>query len=95
MKMTQEFKAPRPLDQIQQEYIQLCTKAGDLQYKISRFDNDLESINEQLQMLNFEAAAAREAEHNAAVEKAEKAEAVRVSGPETKEGESCVEKSAS
>ena len=60
----------RPLQVIQQEYTQLCTKAGDLQYKIRCFQTDLETVNGQLLSLNHEAVTSQEAAAKEADEKA-------------------------
>lgn len=51
-------KAPRSIGEIQAEYQSLCTRAGDLQYKVFIFSKDLELVNASLKDLNFEAAAA-------------------------------------
>lgn len=58
--MSKEFKAPRPIQAIQQEYVQLCTKAGDLGYKIRCFEKDLSTVYDQLRELNFEAVASQQ-----------------------------------
>lgn len=53
--MNEEQKsAPRTPEQIQQEYAQLCIKAGDLGYKIQAFQKDLDMVHGQLRDLNFE-----------------------------------------
>lgn len=46
----------RTLAEVSQEYSNLCAKAGNLQYQIVVFNEDLALINEQLKNLNFEAA---------------------------------------
>jgi hypothetical protein len=51
-------KTPRSIGEIQAEYQSLCTRAGDLQYKVFIFSKDLELVNASLKDLNFEAAAA-------------------------------------
>lgn len=58
--MSKEFKVPRSVQQIQQDYVQLTTKAGDLQYKIHVSQSDLGLINQQLKDLNFEYIAAQQ-----------------------------------
>lgn len=52
-----EEKKSRSLEEIQQEYQNLCLKAGHLQYQISAISKDLELVNGQLREINFEAAA--------------------------------------
>lgn len=71
--MSKEFKAPRDLPTIQREYSNLCTRAGDIQYKVSALSGDLAVLNAQLKDLNFEAVASAEAASKA--EAAAKAEA--------------------
>ena len=68
--MPREFKNPRSLGEIQQEYVQLCTKAGDLSYKVVQFNKDISTLQGQLEDLNFEAVAAQKK----AAEEAKKAE---------------------
>ncbi len=68
--MSKEFKAPRPLQQIQADYQRLALKAGDMQYKIHVFEKDLATLNAQMQEINFEAVASQQA---AAEEKAKAA----------------------
>lgn len=46
----------RTLAEVTQEYSNLCAKAGNLQYQIQVFGEDLKLVNEQLKELNFEAA---------------------------------------
>lgn len=60
--MSKEFKVPRLKAEIEKDYMNLCARAGDLQYKISRHEKDLESLNSQLQDLNLEFAASAKAE---------------------------------
>lgn len=45
----------RTLAQVSQEYSNLCAKAGNIQYQIQVFGEDLKLVNEQLKDLNFEA----------------------------------------
>lgn len=59
--MTKEFKNPRAIEVIQAEYQSLCTRAGDIQYKLFLFNKDLATINEELVNINQEAAAAMRA----------------------------------
>lgn len=65
-----QFKPPRSMPEIQQEYQSLCTKAGHTQYQIYTLQKDLDAMYSTLRDLNFEAAAAQ----NAAAEAAKKAE---------------------
>ncbi len=51
-------KPPRELPVIQQEYQNLCVKAGHLQYQIVTLQKDLDALNSTLRDLNFEGAGA-------------------------------------
>lgn len=73
--MSEEAKKTRTVEEIQQEYTQLCCKAGHTQYQISGLEKDLEMINSSLRELNFEAAAASAAKAAAEAPKEEKASA--------------------
>lgn len=68
--MEEVKKQERTLEQVTQEYSQLCSKAGHAQYQIHVHTKDLELINKELRDLNFEAAAIQ----NKAKEEAAKAE---------------------
>ena len=46
----------RSISDVSQEYQQLCTKAGHLQYQIDAFSKDLSLLNSTMRDLNFEAA---------------------------------------
>lgn len=59
-------KKTRSVAEIQAEYQGLCTRAGHFQYQIFNFTKDLELVNQKLRDLNFEAAAAHQAEQEAA-----------------------------
>lgn len=48
----------RTVEEIRNEYGQLCAKAGHVQYNIRVLESDLNLVNEQLKALNLEAAAA-------------------------------------
>lgn len=50
-------KELRKVEEIHAEYSNLCAKAGHLQYQISVLSKDLKTLNDQLETLNFEAAA--------------------------------------
>lgn len=68
-------KKTRTIAEIEQEYNQLCWKAGTLQYQISVFNNDLKLLNTTIEELNREAFAAKAAEKPAVPEPATKEEA--------------------
>jgi hypothetical protein len=51
----------RTVDEIQQEYASVCTRAGHCQYQIRTLQKDLDMMNETLQNLNIEAFKAKEA----------------------------------
>jgi TolA-binding protein len=97
MKTEKTFKAPRPLPEIQMEYSQVCMRLGDMAYKLHCVNKDIETLNGQLQELNFEAVASQEAAAKEAAEAKAKddAEAAKVAeakpaepiqAGETKEG---------
>ena len=65
----------RTVPEIQQEYQNLCIKAGHLQYQIYTYEKDVEMINKELRDLNLEAAASKAAEAKASEEAAAKAAA--------------------
>ena len=71
----QSNKAQRAFEEVQRDYVQVCTKAGQLQYQIHVLTQDLERLNEQLINLNFEANASREVEARIAAEMKAKAAA--------------------
>lgn len=52
-----EQKAERTMEQIQQEFTALCTKAGHLDYQVYTYKKDIEILQAQMRELNFEAAA--------------------------------------
>ena len=49
-------KEPRGLQEITTEYNSLSQKAGQLQYQILIYSEDLKNINDRLRQLNYEAA---------------------------------------
>lgn len=63
-------KKSRTIPEIQQEYQNLCLKAGHLQYQVYNHTRDLEMINSELRDLNLEAAAVQAAEAAKAKEEA-------------------------
>lgn len=91
--MAKEFKTPRTLQAIQQEYGVLCARAGQVQYQQYALAKDLEALNDALRDLNFEAAAAQQeaaqkaAEEKAAAEKTVQQEAEIKSIKSANEGE--------
>lgn len=78
--MDPTYKAPRTVAEIQQEYQQLCLRSGHLQYSIDAFTRDLKILNDKMRDLNFEGAAAQEADAKAAKAKAD-AEAAALEKP--------------
>lgn len=60
----------RSIPEIQQEYQNLCLKAGHVQYQIYTHTSDLELVNAQLRDLNLEAAAVKAEEDKKAAEAA-------------------------
>jgi hypothetical protein len=58
MSADKSAKPPRSPQEIQQEYQNLCLKAGDLQYKIVQSQKDLSLVNDAIRELNFEYATA-------------------------------------
>lgn len=62
--MSEEKKA-RSVEDIRQEYSNLCTKAGHIQYQLKVWKDDLDLLNDQLKELNLEAAKAAQAEQAA------------------------------
>lgn len=61
-------KKTRSIAEIQQEYQNLCLKAGHLQYQVYTYGKDLEMVNKELRDLNLEAATVKAAETKADVE---------------------------
>jgi hypothetical protein len=53
--MSEENK-PRTIPEIQQEYQSHCLRAGDIQYRITQYQSDLDLVNNRLRDLNIEAA---------------------------------------
>lgn len=62
----------RPVAEIQVEYTNLCQKAGHIQYQIYTLERDLDSLNQTLRVLNFEAAQSKQAEDAAKAAEAQK-----------------------
>lgn len=63
--MSEETKKKRTVEELQQEYANLCARAGHLQYQVYTLSKDLEIVNQTMRDLNFEAAAAKQAEEAA------------------------------
>ena len=57
----QEVKAKRTLEQIEQEYRELCTAQGDRQYRIEILKSEINQVNQRLLELNQEAASVKNA----------------------------------
>lgn len=72
--MSENTKPSRTIPEIQQEYTNLCTKVGQLQYHIYTLEKDLEMANSSLRDLNLEAASVKGAEETAKAEAAKSAE---------------------
>lgn len=47
-----ENKKPSNLQEVQEEYVRTCSKAGDLQYRIKCYNQELNKINIELRKLN-------------------------------------------
>lgn len=56
-----EPKVHRSVQEIQQEYSQVCMKAGHAQYQLFTIQRDLDALNDTLRSLNIEAAQAKAA----------------------------------
>lgn len=65
----------RTIAEIQQQYQDLCLKAGHLQYQVYTLSRDVEMVNAELRDLNLEAAGLKAAEEKAAAETAAAAKA--------------------
>lgn len=59
-------KPPRDMTSIQEEYGRLVSQAGQAQYQIFVYEQDLERINEGLRNLNYEAAQRQQQDAKAA-----------------------------
>ncbi len=57
-----EEKKSRTVEEIRQEYSGLCAKAGHIQYQVAVMNEDLNTLNNQLKDLNFEAAKAAQSQ---------------------------------
>lgn len=62
----------RDIKEVEQEFSNLCAKAGHLQYQVAVFSEDLKLVNEEIKKLNFEAAAIHAATKEAAKEEVAK-----------------------
>lgn len=58
-------KPNRSVDEIQNEYARLCTRAGHMQYQLVTIQKDLDLLNGTLRDLNIEASASKAAEDSA------------------------------
>lgn len=61
-KVDLDTKEPRALDEIHKEYANATSQAGQLQYQIAVYSDDLKRINDSLRSLNYEAAARQAAD---------------------------------
>lgn len=46
----------RKIEEVRNEYLQKCAAAGDLQYRILCLNEDLSKLNDEIKVLNQEAA---------------------------------------
>ena len=85
LKSVEEPKARRKIAEIQQEYQQLCLRAGHTQYQLYTLKKDMELINDSLRNLNAEATAVKPLEDaenaKAAAEAAKKAKEEKKESP--------------
>lgn len=65
----------RKVEEIRQDYTNLCVKAGHLNYQIKTLQQDLEAVYSTLRDLNLEAASAQKAEDEAKAAESEKSNA--------------------
>lgn len=56
-KKPKELSVPRTLPEIQRHYQETCVRAGQLQYQVKVYSDELETVNEELVRINKEAAA--------------------------------------
>lgn len=59
-------RAPRVREDIEYEYGRLVTQAGQTQYQIAVYEQELERLNDSLKDLNYEAAARQKLDAEAA-----------------------------
>lgn len=81
-----EFKVPRKVAEIQQEYQQGCLRLGHLSYQIAALEEDKKILTSQLRDLNLEASAANQAEQKAAADAAQAVVSDNVTPIKTEEG---------
>lgn len=67
-KVSLQEKPPRTMAEINEDYGRLVAQAGQAQYQIFIFTEDLKRINEGLRNLNYEAAARQKLDEKAASE---------------------------
>lgn len=67
-------KEPRQLPEIQAEYTQSVTQAGQLQYQLFVLETELAQLNKKLLELNHEGAARKQIDDKAAETKTEEVE---------------------
>lgn len=63
--MSEKEQVPRELKEIQQEYQELCLKAGQAQYQVKVLKAELDNYNSRLLEINREAAARNELDKKA------------------------------
>jgi hypothetical protein len=56
-KKPKQLSVPRALPEIQKDYAQVCNNAGQIQYQIKVYEQELIQTNQRLLSLNQEAAA--------------------------------------
>lgn len=68
------------MQDIQQEYQNICARSGQTQYQISALKSDLDLLNKSLRDLNLEAAAIQKADAEAKAAAESKPEAAQKEG---------------
>lgn len=57
MAKQKKLSVPREMKEIQEEYHRLCINAGQVQYQLTVYQQELNNINERLRSINNEGAA--------------------------------------
>lgn len=57
MAKQKKLSVPRALEEIQKEYQTICFNAGQVQYQLSVYNQELDTLNKRLFNINNEAAA--------------------------------------
>jgi len=55
--MAKKLSVPREMPEIQTEYNNLCRNAGQVQYQLKIYQNELDALNKRLENVNREAGA--------------------------------------